>query len=481
MSYGRLMREARQSGDLYLKKGIQKGDKVLVFVPMGIELYRIMLGLFYIGACPVFLDEWVSKDRLKECCKVVECKGMIGEWKFLFLSRFVQELKNIKVRIKTNDISFERSSLKPVDVNLADTALVTFTTGSTGIPKAANRTHEFLYAQYEALKPMLENDADISLVLLPIVVLINFGLGKSTVLPPPGFSVKNENAASSLIGQMLAYHVEEYIGSPFITDSISKLLLNSTVKPGVKNFIMGGGPVFPDIARNMQRVYASVQKTVVYGSTEAEPISSISINELLPVTHEDVFRNGLPVGKLNNGIRLAIIPYTDKPVSVQTESSWAELQVQAGQVGEIVVSGAHVLEHYINNAEAERRNKITVDKQIWHRTGDAGSIDINGNLFFYGLCKEIIDLHGKIIYPVLTSYFIKSALNITNAALFVKNEKLVLVLESEDKIESSVLNNILKDILPGEVLVKYLLEIPTDPRHNTKIDYEELKRTIKVA
>lgn len=479
MSYGRLMREARQSADLYLKKGIQRGDKVLVFVPMGIELYRIVLGLFYIGACPVFLDEWVNTDRLKECCKVVHCKGIIADFKFLLLSRFVKELKNIKVRIKTNDISFERSTLKPAEVDSSDTALVTFTTGTTGIPKAADRTHNFLYEQYEALKPMLENDADISLVLLPIVVLINFGLGKTTVLPRIGFSAKDEDAASSLIGQMLACHVEEYIGSPAITDKISRLLVNSTVKPGLKNMIIGGGPVFPDIAQNISKIYAPINKLVVYGSTEAEPISSIPISQLVDVTDDDILRSGLPVGKLQTGIRLAVIPYTDNVIGKQTTASWESMQLPAGKVGEIVVTGTYVLQHYINNDEAERRHKIIVDKEIWHRTGDAGRMDENGNLFLYGLCREMIDWHGRVIYPVLAAYSVKTLLNVSNAALLDYNDKLVLFIESENKTSADTAKGRLGNILPQDTVVKQIKSIPTDPRHNTKIDYAELRKALK--
>ncbi|MGL5891956.1 MAG: AMP-binding protein, partial [Bacteroidia bacterium] len=57
LSFGELAGEVKKAAAYYRSKGIGRGDRVLVFVPMSIPLYRCVLALFHIGAVAVFLDE----------------------------------------------------------------------------------------------------------------------------------------------------------------------------------------------------------------------------------------------------------------------------------------------------------------------------------------------------------------------------------------------------------------------------------------
>jgi non-ribosomal peptide synthetase component E (peptide arylation enzyme) len=86
ISYGELATQVKQTAAYFQSKGIGKGDRVLVFLPMGIDLYRTVLALFDIGATVVFLDEWVSRERLDVCCRLAKCKAWIGGWKVKILS-----------------------------------------------------------------------------------------------------------------------------------------------------------------------------------------------------------------------------------------------------------------------------------------------------------------------------------------------------------------------------------------------------------
>lgn len=50
ITYAGLAKEVRQTAAYFKEKGIKKGDRVLVFVPMSTDLYRVVLSLYYIGA-----------------------------------------------------------------------------------------------------------------------------------------------------------------------------------------------------------------------------------------------------------------------------------------------------------------------------------------------------------------------------------------------------------------------------------------------
>ena len=167
ISYRQLARSVKETTAFFRKKGIKSGDRVLVFVPMSIDLYRIVLALFHIGATAVFLDEWVSRKRMELCCRLADCRAFIGIWKARIYGRFFsKELKKIPIRLGTR---FQKSSSleEPENVSLDHTALITFTTGSTGTPKAARRTHGFLKEQFDALIEKMQpqvNDVDLSLI-----------------------------------------------------------------------------------------------------------------------------------------------------------------------------------------------------------------------------------------------------------------------------------------------------------------------------
>ena len=68
----------------------------------------------------------------------------------------------------------ETADFEPADCRPEDPALITFTTGSTGVPKAALRTCGFLWAQHVALAASLDvQPGDVDLATLPIFALNN--------------------------------------------------------------------------------------------------------------------------------------------------------------------------------------------------------------------------------------------------------------------------------------------------------------------
>ena len=135
---------------------------------MGIDLYKIVLALFKIGATAVFLDEWVNKSRMELCCEVAQCNAFIGIFKARVLSIFSTELRKIPIKLGTQIPASKPAQTIIGEVNLTDIALITFTTGTTGKPKAAKRTHEFLQEQFNALTDKMQPQADdVVLTMLP--------------------------------------------------------------------------------------------------------------------------------------------------------------------------------------------------------------------------------------------------------------------------------------------------------------------------
>src|SRR5690606_11798642 len=99
VSYTEVHRQVLAAANALSETGLRRGDRVLVFVPMGIPLYRTVLALFHIGATAVFLDEWVSRSRLEVCCRMADCRGFIGVFKARLYAWFSPMLRRIPVRL----------------------------------------------------------------------------------------------------------------------------------------------------------------------------------------------------------------------------------------------------------------------------------------------------------------------------------------------------------------------------------------------
>jgi len=150
-----------------------------------------------------------------------------------------------------------------------------------------------------------------------------------------------------------------------------------------------------------------------------------------------------------------------------------------GQVGEIIVSGAHVLTSYFNSDQAFRLNKITNNNSIWHRTGDAGWLNENNALFLMGRCKQIIRWQNRELYPFLIEQQLKSIPGILNGTIIEFNDEPWIIIQPEmEEMEEKILAS-LKNTIFSKFKSLFVLNIPMDKRHNTKIDYEGLKQSIR--
>lgn len=473
ISYGQLTTEVEQSAAYFKKKGIKAGDRVLVFIPMSIDLYRNVLALFYLGATAVFLDEWVSKERLRLCCRLADCKAFVGVPKARLFGFFIKELRQIPIKISLK--GRDSAPIEIAQVEPEQSALITFTTGSTGIPKAADRSHGFLAQQFKALiKEIDPKPEDVDMPVLPIVLFVNLGIGSSSVIAPFKAS-KPESLKPQKIAALIERHqVNRITASPYFLQCLSDYAL-SVGKPysEVQKTFTGGAPVFPTEASLYVQAFPNADCKIVYGSTEAEPISAILASELVKSKAE--LKRGLAVGAPFEDIEIRIIDIVDAPLAKLEQHELDKLQKPASEIGEIIVVGDHVLKRYFRNEEAFHANKIKVGDKIWHRTGDSGFMK-EGQLFLTGRCKELIKAADGYISTFLIENHLKGIPQVSCGTLIEIDGQKTLVLESNSSLEN--LKSELKGIDYDRVFVQK--SIPRDPRHHSKIDYAKLRLNLRV-
>jgi len=372
--------------------------------------------------------------------------------------------------------------LTTTDRSSADSALLTFTSGSTGEPKPVLRTHGFLRQQLKILHEIADiRERDVDYVAMPMFVLFNLARAITSIIPAADMRRPGRADPLLVYQQMLAEHVTRTVASPALLERLANHCLVKGLKlPDLQCVSTGGGPVSPLLVRKLRRIAPCAAIKMVYGSTEAEPIACLNDGEVSIDDRSRMQRgDGLLVGRPVHGCSVRIIrSQPDIPIGPCSHAAYEKLALATGEIGEITVSGHHVLKGYADSSR-DRATKIEVGGTIWHRTGDAGYFDASGRLWLVGRCSAAIHDRRGTVYPFQVEYAVNSANGIRRAALIGHDNQRVLVLETagrEFRMDcAAVARCIAEHNIDRIVTVR---RIPLDKRHDAKIDYPGLRRQL---
>jgi acyl-CoA synthetase (AMP-forming)/AMP-acid ligase II len=270
------------------------------------------------------------------------------------------------------------------------------------------------------------------------------------------------------------------VASPALLERLANYCLSRKISlPYLQKIFTGGAPVFPRVLAQLQQVAPQAEVVAVYGSTEAEPMAKIAYQQLDDVDREAMARGrGLLTGPPVEAIELRIMQdQWGTPVGPYSQAQFAALWCPAGEAGEIVVSGNHVLKGYLSGQD-DKETKFKVGDESWHRTGDAGYLDNQGRLWLLGRCSaRIDDGHGRL-YPLAAECAASMLPEIRRSALILHEGRRVLAVEFYPGVRADT--QWLKEILDWVQLdeVRVYPRLPVDKRHNAKIDYPALARLL---
>jgi acyl-CoA synthetase (AMP-forming)/AMP-acid ligase II len=479
-------RVARTSAELR-EDGIGPGSRVLLFVPMSIELYVALLGAAHAGATAVFMDAWADRRRLDAAVAAARPDLFIGTPKAHLLrlvSRSIWRIPRYRIagsRIPTlRRLGRRADPFEVCEVRPDAPALITFTTGSTGRPKAAVRSHGFLWAQHEALAAHLAlAPDDVDMPTLPVFVLNNLALGITSVIPDFDARRPAEIDPDRILRQMGEERVTTSSGSPAFYERLARGCRSRGIRHLPIRLWTGGAPVYPPLASELHALTAGGAH-VVYGSTEAEPIAGIGAGAMVESTRETGGDGGLCAGLPVDRVKLKIIRPWDGPVELSGDG-WDGWEVEAGDTGEIVVTGSHVLGEYFDSPEDTRRNKIRDGARVWHRTGDGGRLDSAGRLWLMGRLADRVERDGNIWWSTPAEIRALRVEGVRHAAYLAVErpgggERVALCVEADAAISRDLGGELRRVLAPAPVEEVHVLDrIPRDPRHASKTDTAALR------
>jgi olefin beta-lactone synthetase len=481
VTYGELARRVSAGAAALEGMGLQRGQVVLVFQPVSIELYEILLAAFHAGLRVMLADPSGGREFLSACCRRLAPDVYFGSWKAQLLRLSVPEMRRIPLAFSSGRWfpgarvwRTDAEEMPPVAVADGEAALVTFTSGSTGAPKAAVRSHGFLLAQHRALSKSLEfEDSEVDLITLPVFVLANLASGLTSVLAATDLARPGSPDVAAVSAQCREFNVTRCAASPAFFEG---LLRSPTGLPSIAKIYTGGAPVFPDLLSRLSEALPDARVVSVYGSTEAEPIAHFSAGEADESTAARTRQggglcSGLPVPEID----LRILPdQWGTPLGPLSSGEFSQMALGTDQVGEIVVSGEHVLSAYLGGI-GDEETKIHVGGRVWHRTGDAGCLDAAGRVWLLGRCAEKLPDRGGPVYPFAIECALRESFpGVRTAAIHWENQRTLVFGQQCDSAEIRKL----AEALGMEQLV-FLDSLPMDRRHQAKIDYPKLREILK--
>ncbi|KQV04840.1 AMP-binding protein [Devosia sp. Root105] len=420
-------------------QGVERGDRVLVVLPIGIELYLAIAALWRLGATIVFPEPAMGFAGVQRAVEIAAPSAVLVGGVYRLLPYLVPQLWG------TRRLQFGAAEGDPLeDLAPEHPALISFTSGSTGRPKGIVRSHGFLAAQNAALHDLIapRRDDETDLVAFPVFVIANLSLGTTSVLPNWRLSRHDGADAAALLQHFAAHRVTRAMVPPVIAERLA----DSGEAAALDVLFTGGGPVFPDLLRRLSQVLPRTDIVAVYGSTEAEPIAHLHVRDITAEQWQQMQAGGgILAGKPVAAVALEIVD------------------------DEIVVSGAHVNKGYMDGV-GDAENKLRRDGEIWHRTGDAGRLDAEGNLWLRGRLSAAAAGH----YPFEVETVARQWPGVQRAALVPGTEPMVIALEGEELGPQQWTE--LAQRAFGARAVK--VAMPLDRRHRSKVDYVRLAKLV---
>ena len=272
-------------------------------------------------------------------------------------------------------------AFEPVERDDAELAVLLFTSGTAGDPRAAMLTHGNLLAnihQMLAVPEILRGD-DVVLVALPLfhVFGLNVAIGLC-VATGAALVLDSRFDAEASLRQVHELGVTTLLGVPAMfaawADVSGPAANGGSPLAGVRRAISGASALDPAVAARFEDRHG-IALWQGYGLTEASPAVSTSFG-----TGRN--RPG-SVGPPLPGVEVRLVDEEGDPVL-------------EGDPGEIWVRGANVFAGYWRDPEATAR-VLTSDG--WLRTGDIGVVGEDGDLFVVDRSKDLVIVSGFNVFP----------------------------------------------------------------------------------
>ncbi|WP_085483740.1 alpha/beta fold hydrolase [Agreia pratensis] len=515
VSWKLLSTRVRQLAAGLVRAGVKPGDRVSLLVPPSADLTAVLYACLRIGAIVVVADAGLGLPGLTRAVRGARPDHVIGALPGLSVARAFswpgQKISTTTLPRATALALGVRHSLPELARLGADESLpeppaasavaaVLFTSGSTGPAKGVIYTH----AQLEAVRDALSSQYDIGVGTGLVAgfapfALLGPALGARSVTPdmnvtsPRTLTAKATAEAAAAVDATVVFLSPAALANVVATaDALGAA--DTAALAGVKTFLSAGAPVPETLLAAAGRLMPNATPHTPYGMTEGLLMTDVTLEGIRAAAQDAA---ALPAGEHAGGVcvgapagsvrvRIAGLDEHGQPT--------AEPSDRTGVTGEIVLSAPHLKQSYdrlwatnrIADADSVWADSDGTPTERWHRTGDVGHLDAQGRLWVEGRLPHVVVTAGGVVTPVGPEQKIESVLGVGRVALAGigprGTQQLVVVLETDPPahraaLADSDLGAAVRHAAGLDIAAVLVVPaLPTDIRHNSKIDRSALSR-----
>ena len=364
--------------------------------------------------------------------------------------------------IEENDIEFDRViTTNPTIQYDSEILYIIFTSGSTGEPKGVKIKRvgyeNFLIWTDDYFTKINESDR----MLLTTDFTFDISLGDIALFLTKQLSLYISNFNNNIFKMLFEleqYKITTHLTVPY---NYSMLMHNNVYGKGdmshLKHIMLGGARFPYNLYYSFKEKLPSCDIYNYYGPTETTIFSSI--HKLSYKEEGELDKNNISVGEpaLNNYFKI--------------------------QNGELLIAGKQLMSDYLNNPQKTAESFVTIDNELYYKSGDMVFKNSKGNYFVVGRNDDTIKVVGyRVNLSDIDSYIldIDYINNVATIAIGNEDGENILVsfviLNDKDDIDVKKIRGDLKKIMPSYQIAKYIKIVEVFPLNNSgKI----CKRTLK--
>jgi acyl-CoA synthetase (AMP-forming)/AMP-acid ligase II/pimeloyl-ACP methyl ester carboxylesterase len=497
-----LSRRVREIAAGLHQVGVRKGDRVSLLVPPSADLTAVLYACIRLGAVVVVADAGLGLAGLTRAVRGARPDHVIGALPGLMAARALgwpgQKISTTRLPAPSRRalgvsyaladlISLGRDEELPDPPRPEDVAAVLFTSGSTGPAKGVVYTHGQLAAVSRALHAQYGVGRGTGLVAgFAPFALLGPALGARSVTPDMDVTAPKTLTATAVAEAVAAIDATVVFLSPAALANV--VTTQGDLGPAehdalarVRSFLSAGAPVSEPLLAAAAALMPNASAHTPYGMTEGLLMTDITLEGIRAASRDDTAGRpgGVCVGAPTATTRVLISALDETGAAV------GALSDAPGVTGEIVVSAPHVKDHYdklwLTDLAA---NRAVTAGERWHRTGDVGHLDAAGRLWVEGRLPHVITTASGVLTPVGPEIAASALAGVSRAAAVgvgpAGSQQLVMVVETVPPAARVGLAGpaLAEDVrmVAGHPVAAVLVvpQLPTDIRHNSKIDRSRL-------
>jgi olefin beta-lactone synthetase len=470
-------------------RGVRPGDRLAILIPPGVDLIAVVYACWREGAVTVIADRGLGLRGLGAAVRSARVRHVVGVGKALTAARTLRWAPGATM-IAVDELGRGAPPLLDrADPAPDDPAAVLFTSGATGPAKGVCYTHGQLAAQRDALAATyrITPDDAFAAAFAPFA-LYGPALGIATALPdmdvtaPATLRAEALGRACAAVGAALVFASPTALANVVATaPDADPAALRALA--GLRLVLSAGAPVPITVLREMAVLAPAAELHTPYGMTEVLPVADLDL-----VTRERVGAGrGVCVGAAVPGCTVAVVPIAGPgdPAGPTPDALCA-----TGETGEVIIAAPWMSQGYDRlwhtESLARGHTPAALGDRRWHRSGDLGHLDPDGNLWIEGRVVHLITTVDGPVTPVPLEIAAETVTGVRRAAAVGVGppgvQQVVIVLETGTDGEAPAeLRRLVRAATAGllpdgrQVAAVWTVgSLPVDIRHNAKIDRAEV-------